>query len=248
MAHEFLKYKNRGSYHWEMISRDIRKHHPFLAARYHICMEMLGCVRGRKVLDLGCGDGALAGLIAKAGGQVIGVDPSELGIELARKEFARRGLRGKFYITSEHVPDESCDVVVCTEVLEHVVDPEMLLKEIIRVLKPEGIAVISTPIRLTERPLDQEHIREYYPSEFEELCARYFHLLEIRQVIPLAAHELFYYRHGFLGLLLNLVLRVRSAWLGNNYMLNWKGFNRYFQLQVARVQKRQSPISNPPGA
>ena len=94
MAKEFEKYKKRGAYHWDMISRNPKKHHPFLAARYKICMELLGSVANKKILDFGCGDGALSGLIAKSGGLVTGFDTNQIGIDLAIRKFFDLGLKG----------------------------------------------------------------------------------------------------------------------------------------------------------
>lgn len=237
MAKEFEKYKKRGAYHWRMLSKNLREHRPFTVARYKICMEMLGEIENRTLVDLGCGDGALAGMVARAGGRIIGVEPNEIGLELARRMFAKHSLSGTFYSSSSEVDDCSCDAVVCADVIEHVDNPDDVLTEIFRILKPEGIAVISTPIRLSEEPLDKEHIREYFPSEFKSLCEKYGRIIEMRQDIPIAAQELLYYRGGFIGWLLSLSLQIRSAWFNDNYLLDWKGLNRYFVLQVAKIRK-----------
>jgi 2-polyprenyl-3-methyl-5-hydroxy-6-metoxy-1,4-benzoquinol methylase len=235
MAKEFEKYKKKGAYHWRMISRNLRDHSPFTVARYRICLEMLGQLKNRIIVDFGCGDGALAGMIAKAGGQVIGIEPNEIGLDLARKMFTKFNLEGRFYSKSSELEDACCDAAVCADVIEHVDSPDEIYKEIFRILKPQGIAIISTPIRLSEEPWDKEHVREYFPSEFKALCKRHGEIIEMRQAIPLAAQDLFYYRRGLLGRLLNLTHRVRSAWFDRNYLLTWNGLNRYHVLQVAKL-------------
>lgn len=226
----------RGAYHWRMISKNHREHHPFTVARYKICLEMLGELGNRTVVDFGCGDGALAGMIAKVGNRVIGVEPNELGLRLAREKFDQHGLSATFYSSSSMIDDCSCDVVVCADVIEHVDNPDNILAEIFRILKPGGDAVISTPIRLTESPIDKKHVKEFFPSEFESLCEKYGRIIEMRQAIPLAALELFYIG-GFFGKILKLILRIRSIWFCDNYLLNWKGLNRYFAIQVIKIRR-----------
>src|SRR5689334_18191623 len=90
----FRKYDTRGAYHWRALSRNPRKHNAMFAARYQVSLDLLGDVRGLTVVDLGCGDGALSGMLARAGAKVIGVDPSPTGLSLARREFDRRKLSG----------------------------------------------------------------------------------------------------------------------------------------------------------
>jgi SAM-dependent methyltransferase len=234
---EFEKYRKRGAYHWRMISRNLKEHRPFTAARYQICLEMLGNAKNRIVADFGCGDGALAGLIAKAGGIVIGIDPNRQGLALARGMFESHRLRGTFYSSSAKLADESCDAVVCSDVIEHVDNPDEIYEEIFRILKPQGTAIISTPVRLSEEPWDKEHVREFFPSEFKALCEKYGRVVEIRKAIPIASQDLFHYREGIIGRLLGLYLQVRSAWFNDNYLLKWKGIDRFHTLQAVKLVK-----------
>ena len=233
----FGKYEKHGAYHWGMISRDLRHHHLFTAARYELCLRMMGDIRGRKVLDFGCGDGALTGLLYKRGAQVTGVDTNELGISLARQKFVEHQFKGEFITDSSALPDNTFDLCVCCEVIEHVDQPDLLLVEIARVLKPSGIAIISTPIRFTESPLDHEHVKEFFPSEFRQLCETRFRVLELRQEIPLYKTEMFLNRSGLWGKIQKGLLNFRSAWLHDNYLLRSTRTQRYFSHQIAKVQK-----------
>src|SRR5581483_4652876 len=94
---EFDKYRTRGSVHWrEMLALDPRHYNSYLVARYDWILRFAGDLKGKRVLDLGCGDGALSFRLARAGAQVTGVDGDETGLAYARHGFAARGLPGTF--------------------------------------------------------------------------------------------------------------------------------------------------------
>jgi SAM-dependent methyltransferase len=98
-----------------------------------------------RVLDLGCGDGRVAQVIARAGAEVAGVDPSELALERARAaqpdvDFRLPGPDG-----SLPFGDGSFDVVVSIHVLEHVADTQRLMSEARRVSKPRAWIAITVP-------------------------------------------------------------------------------------------------------
>jgi SAM-dependent methyltransferase len=98
------------------------------------------------ILDVGCGDGAATSLAAARAPahRVIGMDWSGLAIELAR----RRGLtlvRGDVGAASLPIADTSVDVVVMSELIEHPVDPDLGVSEALRVLRPGGHLLLSTP-------------------------------------------------------------------------------------------------------
>lgn len=101
-------------------------------------------VRGKRVLDIACGEGYGAAALQKAGAaHVIGVDIAEDVCAHARKKYGLDARSG----SAEQIPiaDGSADVVVSFETLEHVPDPHRFLDECIRVLKPNGRLIISTP-------------------------------------------------------------------------------------------------------
>jgi 2-polyprenyl-6-hydroxyphenyl methylase/3-demethylubiquinone-9 3-methyltransferase len=92
------------------------------------------------VLEVGCGDGALSGLISKRlNCKLLGIDPSLEGIEISRAMFKRHNLAGSFSISENYrlgFHDKYFDAVVLADVIEHVRDPQALLREIFSVLKP----------------------------------------------------------------------------------------------------------------
>jgi SAM-dependent methyltransferase len=128
--------------------------------------------KGRRVLDVGCGNGYVLSRFAAAGAEVVGVDITRKAIELCEARFRLAGLTGKFQIAdAESLPfaDASFDCVTSMGVLHHVPDTEAAVAEIRRVLKPGGRLIVMFyhrnsalfrlrfPIesRLTGKPLQQ---------------------------------------------------------------------------------------------
>lgn len=111
---------------------------------------------GMKVLEIGCNVGInffmLNDLFHDAGEiDFYGVDISPNAIKDARKEAEKLSLKNCFFVEGDaeklKYDDNSFDIVICTEVLEHLPHPEVALKEIHRVLKWGGVAIITTPNR-----------------------------------------------------------------------------------------------------
>lgn len=173
----FDKYKTRGAdYHWQQASQHPIRMSAYVKGRYQKCLDLYeqaaGPMAGRRLLDFGCGDGAFSNEIAGRGGLVSGIDLSEEAVAFANKRHGELNTGGTFFVEScyeTHFSDGCFDGVLSTDVIEHVQEPRRFLAEIDRVLRPGGVAVISTPIRLTEKPLDPMHVIEWFPSEFQEL-------------------------------------------------------------------------------
>jgi 2-polyprenyl-6-hydroxyphenyl methylase / 3-demethylubiquinone-9 3-methyltransferase len=102
---------------------------------------------GLRALDIGCGGGFLAEEFARVGCRVVGVDPSAVSIETARRHAADTGLDVDYRVGSgEQLPvaDGEFDLAYCCDVLEHVTDLDGVVSEIARALRPEGIFLFDT--------------------------------------------------------------------------------------------------------
>lgn len=144
--------------------------------RYAIAASLC---HNKDVLDIASGEGYGSNLLAGTAKSVIGVDIASEAINHARKKYRRSNL--KFLVGGAlEIPVESHsqDVVVSFETLEHLVDHEQMIDEVHRVLKPEGLAVISTPDKRTYTDLrgtrNPYHVRELYTEEFRQLLTRRF--------------------------------------------------------------------------
>jgi 2-polyprenyl-3-methyl-5-hydroxy-6-metoxy-1,4-benzoquinol methylase len=108
-------------------------------------IESLKCQR---VLDLGAGNGALCGAIHKLGVNVVGMDYDQQGVELARKGFPELSF---YRMGVQDDPAELLqahgrfDLVVSTEVVEHLFSPHLLPQFAAQVLKPGGRLLLTTP-------------------------------------------------------------------------------------------------------
>jgi SAM-dependent methyltransferase len=166
---------------------------------------------GERVLDLGCGRGHWAGKAARAGAEVVAYDVKREGVERAALRYPRvTFVHGSAEETG--LEDESFDVVLLLSVLEHTAEPERVLAEIARVLRPGGRLALTTDM------FDDERWR----SSRERLAARwdvrrFFGRSEIQGLLAANGFEVTWSRalFGFRGA--PQLLRLRLA--GNQ--LHW---------------------------
>lgn len=111
-----------------------------------LMMQLIGDVAGRRVLEVGCGDGALALELARQGAVVTGVDASEQMLEAARQRARDAGVEVRFQLGAAEAlpfPPDQFDLVVAQTILCFVKDGSPAFTEIARVLRPGGRLVIG---------------------------------------------------------------------------------------------------------
>ena len=137
-------------------------------------------VKGKKVLDLACGEGYGSYMMAQEADSVVGVDIDERAINHAQSRYLRKGLHFiKGSITEIPIEGEQeFDVIVCFEAIEHVKDHDKLLSEVKRLIKDDGVFIVSTPNKATYTDthglISPFHLKELYFDELEHLLRQYF--------------------------------------------------------------------------
>jgi SAM-dependent methyltransferase len=137
---------------------------------------------GKHVLDAACGVGYGSALLAETAAGVVGIDLSEEAIAYARSRYARANV--EFVVDDLQSPsldDRSFDVVCSFETLEHLPDRDAFLHHVARLLRDDGVLVLSTPRanETTESPDNPHHFVEYSRRDFEKLLGRYFDQVEL---------------------------------------------------------------------
>lgn len=124
------------------------------------------------VVDVACGTGYGSYVLARKGvKKVIGIDISNAAIEYAKKKYSGRVNNIEFLVGNAMempISSHEVDVVVSFETIEHLNDPEAFLLECRRVLKDEGLLILSTPNKYIKNILKIEnpyHIKEVYIEE-----------------------------------------------------------------------------------
>jgi SAM-dependent methyltransferase len=133
-------------------------------------------VRGL-VIDVACGVGYGTDFLAPGTRQIIGLEIANDAIAVARERY-RKGNTWFVQGDAEHLPlaNEVADAITCFEGVEHFRDPEAHLKEVVRVLKPDGVYLVSTP-HPEANPHSEEnpyHLHEFEPERFESILRARF--------------------------------------------------------------------------
>lgn len=134
------------------------------------------------VLEVGCGEGRGVEMLMQKAGTFTAVDKITASVDRLRKKFPG----GKFIAMNlpplTGLADASFDVVVSFQVIEHIRDDKFFLREIQRVLKPGGIALITTPNIKMSLSRNPWHIREYTAAGLTDLAAGIFTHVEMKGI------------------------------------------------------------------
>lgn len=153
---------------YEIASDNVLNNRLFFA--YKKAAEM---VRGN-LLEVGCGTGKGLTVFAERCEHYTAIDKNTKLLQHLSKLYPRFTFIDCFIPPFRGVASNAFDTVVSLQVIEHIEDDHGFLSEIVRVLKPGGKAILSTPnIRYT-LSRNPWHVREYTPEQFRELLEQYF--------------------------------------------------------------------------
>lgn len=173
----FDKYDKKGPYHWDFYYNQTQQYY----------VEIVNCVKSKvprqsQVLDLGCGDGLIANVLAEElGCQVIGIDNNSTAIRLASEKNKNNN---QFYCCNcESITYRNkFEVVLLVDIIEHVQNPQELIAVAAAALKDGGILVVSTPEYFPGKNIDPYHVREYSENELTTLFSPYAELIDISKI------------------------------------------------------------------
>jgi SAM-dependent methyltransferase len=178
-------------------------------------------VRGQRAIDMACGEGYGADLMATTAAGVVGVDANPEAYEHARLKYSRSNLK----FVRELIEDygSEADTVVFLQTIEHVREPEALLEHFLSLVPEDsGELIVSTPNVLTlaapgkSRSDNPWHVKEYRPEEFKLLLEAHAQQVELYGLFnagKLAVHQAI---SGRLGLPHDVMHR-HSGWAGLLY-------------------------------
>jgi len=155
-------------------------------SRFNSLLKLIGDVKNKKILDAGCGEGYFLSLINS--NKKFGVELSEKRISQALKLYPDLKIK---IADVKHLPfeDNIFDVIVCSEVLEHVSGYEQAIKEFKRCVKPDGHIVLSFPnefavsvgrLLILRFPLHEiDHINSIRPSDVTKILGKKYQSLNV---------------------------------------------------------------------
>jgi SAM-dependent methyltransferase len=169
--------------------------------RRHLAVyEWIGArVTGGRVIDMACGEGYGSEVLSRSAASVVGVDANPEAFEHARLRYRRQNLSFERGVVESHGTPGAFDAVVFLQTIEHVQDPQAVLRHFRSLLAPGGTVYVSTPNLLTLAPPGAPksdnpwHIKEYRALEFEALCRSVFghvRMLGLFHARKLRVHEL----------------------------------------------------------
>jgi SAM-dependent methyltransferase len=197
---------------WDQVERYLNPP-PDTAFPLEYAFWLLGDVRGKTVLDFGCGAGENLVPLVERGARVIGIDISPQLLALARQRLALAGLEATLRVGSAYetgLPDASVDVIFCIALIHHL-NIEQVRKEMRRILAKDGKIILQEPIRFSRlyarlRSLlpERDNVSEYeHPLTRAEFAA-------INE--PFKADGTRYFRLPFIPLLSRLRGIQKQLW------------------------------------
>lgn len=173
----------------------------------------------KKIIDIGCGVGSVDLYLGSMGKNVLGIDVSKKAVQIARKDSLYLNLEEKvrFQVSEfpKKLPKGKFDVVICSEVLEHINDDYLAVRAARELLKDNGFLIASSPSDnaplyklglLNKFDKNVGHIRRYSEDSFKKLFEKSgFDVLKVEKTEGIIRNFLF--TNSFGGFLIKFIKR-----------------------------------------
>ena len=160
-------------YTTEITSEDIVSDNPIHQRLFKAYVAAEPFINGH-VLEVGCGEGRGIPVILPHATQYTAIDKIEPALQVLRTRYPQATFTAMNIPPFHGLPGETYDTVISFQVIEHIDNDLDYLREIYRVLKPGGTALITTPNRKMSLSRNPWHVREYLAPELEALARRVF--------------------------------------------------------------------------
>jgi SAM-dependent methyltransferase len=160
----------------ERVSTDISDNYVF--TRSLIAYKEAAKLVSGAVLELGTGTGYGLEELSPFAESVVSVDKIDVSKTVDASKYGNVCLKQMKFPPLTAIEDNSFDFVVSFQVIEHVARDKQFLEEVVRVLKPGGKFIATTPNRLVSLTRNPFHVREYTPRQFGRLLDGYFRRTE----------------------------------------------------------------------
>ncbi len=202
--------------------------------------HLLGDVRGKAVLDFGCGTGENIIPLLERGARVLGMDISPDLIAIAQKRVRDANFEASLTVGDAYatgLPDESVDVVFCMALIHHL-DIKLVREEMRRILRKGGVIILREPIRFSK---GYARLRGLLPAKHD--ISEYEHPLTREELAimtePFQVEGTRYFRLPFVPLISRVLPSTAdAAWKASNWIVQrWSGADRYATGVVVKLRK-----------
>ena len=191
------------------------------------------------VLEIGCGEGYALELLKPNASSLTLIDKSKtslLKIKIKHKDLIIHNSKIPPFL---NIKDNSFDTIISFQVIEHIKDYDLFLKEIKRVLKPNGRAYLTTPNKIHTIARNPWHFKEFSKEELETISKKHFDKTSILGIVGNRITQEYYYQNkqSVSKILKFDVLGIHSILPRWTLILPYEFFNRINRLKLYKTNR-----------
>jgi len=165
----------------EITSNEIASDNP-IHQRLFFAYEQAAKLTKGNLLEIGCGVGRGMEVMINSCAHYTGLDKNEDLLNELQQIYQHATFIHQNIPPLYNLEDNTFDWVITFQVIEHIQNDDLFIKEIYRVLKPGGKVIVTTPNKKLSLTRNPWHIREYFPKELENLLKKYFNKLDLKGI------------------------------------------------------------------